>query len=181
MNQIAEAMNPFFSKQKQYDSYEAKSETGQFWCISADKVFSSDVDGLNDFSKFYDMDFLVKKVSLFDGEKSSDSIVCAEPVTIYMPAGRSCAMIQGYLANRKEISKIIIKKIIPLAGSWEAVEEKEFSKCIVQSFGRRGEIALFSFRYSAYSDSYVDLKKDGSKMGTAATKVDLATWEVESK
>ncbi|MDR2267866.1 MAG: hypothetical protein LBD81_00245 [Holosporaceae bacterium] len=181
MSSMVDAVNPFFSKQKQDDTYEEMSETGQFWFISADKVFSSDVDGLNDFAKFYDMDFLVKKVSLFDGEKSSDSIVCAEPVTIYMPASKSCAMIQGYLANRKEIPKIIIKKVIPLAGSWETVEEKEFSKCIVQSFGRKREIASFSFRYSSYSDSYTDLKKDGSKMGTAATKVDLATWEVESK
>ncbi|MDR1362364.1 MAG: hypothetical protein LBJ16_04090 [Holosporaceae bacterium] len=179
VNVMKDLNNPFFSHQGGVEAPVAPGDVGQFWLISADKVFSSDIDGYKDFARFLDLDFFVKKVSLFDGAKSSDSIVSAEPVEIRMPVSKSCAMIQGYLANGKEIAKITLKKIVPLGGSLKVAEEKEFSKCLLQSFRRRGEIALFSFRYSAYSDAYTDL--EGDQAGTAATKVDLATWEVESK
>ncbi|GHT91785.1 hypothetical protein FACS1894122_04710 [Alphaproteobacteria bacterium] len=176
-------VNPFFFRDPFKDSakYDDKARNhGQFWVISADKIFSSDIDGLKEFAMFWDIDFAVTRFSLFDGAKSSDSAVCAKDVRIYMPPGRSCAMLQGYLANGKEISKIKIKKVAPISGKLEALEEKEFSKCIVQSFERRGDMAAFGFRYSSYSDSYTDFKDDNTKLGTSATKVDLATWEIES-
>ncbi|GHT97868.1 hypothetical protein FACS1894126_2690 [Alphaproteobacteria bacterium] len=176
-------VNPFFCRDPLKDNvkYDDNARNhGQFWLISADKIFSSEIEGLKEFARFWDIDFAVTRFSLFDGAKSSDSAVCAKDVKIYMPPGRSCAMLQGYLANGKEISKITIKKVKPISGKFEALEEKEFSKCIVQSFERRGDMAAFGFRYSSYSDSYTDFKEDNSKLGTSATKVDLATWEIES-
>jgi hypothetical protein len=176
-------INPFFCRDPFKDIVEYNDNSrnhGQFWVISADKIFSSNLDGLKEFARFYDIDFAVSRFSLFDGAKSSDSAVCAKDVKIYMPPGRSCAMVQGYLANGKEIAKIIIKKVIPLEKKLETLEEKEFSKCIVQSFERRGDVAAFSFRYSSYSDAYTDFKEDNTKLGTSATKVNLATWEIES-
>jgi hypothetical protein len=90
-------------------------------------------------------------------------------------------MIQGNMANGKEIAKISLKKVLSISAKVEPLEEKEFSKCIIQSFERKGEIAAFTFRYNSYSDSYQDFKKDGMKLGKSATKVDLTTWEIENK
>ena len=87
-------------------------------------------------------------------------------------------MIQGNLASGKEISKIILKKVEMKAGKLEAIEEKEFTKCIIQSFERKEEIASFTFRYIGYSDSYQDFDSDGKKSGKAATKIDLTTWKI---
>jgi hypothetical protein len=148
------------------------------WLISADNIFESEIEGFKDYAKFYSMEFSISKFSLFDGMKSSDSAVCAKDVKIYMPSTRFCAMIQGNLAVGKEISKIILKKITITGGSIEVLEEKEFTKCVIQQFERKGETSAFTFRYKAYSDSYQDFKSDGIKLGKAATKIDLTTWEV---
>ncbi len=148
------------------------------WLISADKIFESTIEGFEEYAKFYSMDFCITRFSLFDGVKSSDSAVCAKDVTIKLPPTRFCAMIQGNLASGKEISKIILKKVTLISGALEAVEEKEFTKCIIQSFERKEEVSSFNFRYTAYSDSYQDYKPDGTKLGKAATKIDLTTWEV---
>jgi hypothetical protein len=64
-------------------------------------------------------------------------------------------------------------------GKIETLETKEFSQCVIQSFSLVGEIVSFSFRYSSYADTYTDFDEDGSNLGTAATKIDLAKWEVE--
>lgn len=165
-------------------NYHSNKEDGQInfdWLISADKIFSSDIEGFKEYSKFYQMEISIRRFSLNDGTKMSDSVICGKDVKIYMPPSRSCAMILGNLANGKEISKIIVKKVMFLSKELTVIEEKEFTKCFVQSFERNGEIASFTFRYSSYSDKYQDFKTDGSKLGTAATKLDLTTWEVESK
>jgi hypothetical protein len=95
-----------------------------------------------------------------------------------MAPSRFCAGVQGSLANGKEIPKIIIKKVIA-SGALEPIEEKEFSKCIIQSFERIGEVVSFTFRCVSYSESYQDFKSDGSKFGKAAISADLTTWKVE--
>jgi hypothetical protein len=61
----------------------------------------------------------------------------------------------------------------------EALEETEFTKCIIQSFERKEEIAAFTFRYTSYSDSYQDFNSDGSKSGKSAVSIDLTTWEIK--
>ena len=45
----------------------------------------------------------------------------------------------------------------------EAIEEREFTKCIIQS---------------GYSDTYQDFDSDGKKSGKAAAKIELTTWKV---
>ena len=72
-------------------------------------------------------------------------------------------MIQGNLASGKEISKIILKKIETKAGMLEAIEEREFTKCIIQL---------------GYSDTYQDFVSDCKKFGKAAAKIELTTWKV---
>ncbi|MDR2157829.1 MAG: hypothetical protein LBO02_00740 [Holosporaceae bacterium] len=149
------------------------------WYISADKIFHSDVDGLEDFAKFFGMEFHISKFSLFDGIKSSDSAVLARDVKIFIGPGSHCAMIQGRLAKGVAIPKIIVKKTAVLIDKIEALETKEFFQCILQSFSTVGETNSFSFRYASYADNYTDFNEEGKKLGTVATKIDLAKWEVE--
>jgi hypothetical protein len=149
------------------------------WYISADKIFGSDVEELEDFSKIFGIEFHISRFSLFDGAKSSDSAVSARDVKIYMGSGIHCAMIQGRLAKGIVISKITIKKATSLKGKFEILETKEFSQCVIQSFSIVGDTISFSFRYSSYSDSYSSFDLDGTSKGKAATKIDLAKWEVE--
>ena len=149
------------------------------WFISADKIFSSQVEQYEDYGKFHYMELLINKFSMHDDAKSTDSAVCGHDVKIFLPPSRSCAMILGNLASGKEISKIFIKKTALLYNAINVLEEKEFSKCTIQSFERKGEIAAFSFRYVSYFDSYQDFKA-GAKLGKSATKIDLATWEIEN-
>lgn len=170
-------VNPFFTNNDISDNHPQYTDKSA-WLISADKIFESDIEGFKEYAKFYFMEYSISKFSLFDGTKSSDSAVCAKDMKIYMPSTRFCAIIQGSLAAGKEISKIILKKIIITGGSIEVLEEKEFIKCIIQNFERKGEVSAFTFRYTAYSDSYQDFKTDGTKLGKAATKIDLTTWEV---
>lgn len=184
-------MNKFARQifEKNFESFEKSdatslnenTENNFDWLISADKIFSSDIEGFKEYSKFFQMEIAIRRFSLNEGAKMSDSAICGKDVKIYLPPSRSCAMILANLANGKEISKIITKKVMFLSKELAVVEEKEFAKCFVQSFERKGEIASFTFRYSSYSDTYQDFKTDGSKLGTAATKLDLTTWEVESK
>jgi hypothetical protein len=149
------------------------------WFISADKIFGDDVEGLKDFTRFFKMEFCISRFSLFDGKKSTDSAVLAQDVKIHLPSGKHCAMIQSRLAKGTEISKITIMKTTSLTGKILTLEEKTFSKCVIQSFSYVGEVVSFSFRYSSYSDSYTDYNEDTSKKGTAASQIDLIKWEIK--
>jgi hypothetical protein len=149
------------------------------WYISADQIFSSDVDGFENFSKFFGMEFQISRFSLLDNSKVSDTAVLARDVKIDIGSGSHCAMIQGRLAKGVVIPKIIIKKVTSLMKKLESIETKEFFQCVIQSFAVIGENILFTFRYSSYSDTYTDFSEDGTNLGTAATKIDLAKWKVE--
>lgn len=170
-------MNPFLIKntnERDENTNALKTE----WLISADKIFESEIKGYKEYARFFSMEFEISRFSLFDGKKSSDSAVCAKDVKIYLPPSRFCAVIQGNLASGKEISKIILKRVEMKEGTLEMMEEKEFVKCVIQSFERKQEIASFTFRYKEYSDTYQDFKSDGKKAGKSAMKIDLATWKV---
>lgn len=171
-------ISPFFPINNERHK-DTRNENNFDWLISAEKIFSSEIEGYKEYAKFFYMEIFINRFSLNDGVKTSDSAVCGRDVKIHMPPSRSCAAILSKLASGKEISKISIKKVAFLSGELNTLEEKEFTKCFVQSFERNGEIIAFSFRYASYSDAYQDFKPDGSKLGKSATKIDLTTWEVE--
>jgi len=177
---VVELENLSLSKDESSQILLDKEETSSFdWIISADKIFSSSMEGFTDFAKFFNMEFHVSRFSLFDGSKSSDSAVSARDVKIYIGSGRHCAMLQGRMAKGVVIPKITIKKVTRLMGEIATLEVKEFEQCLIQSFSVIGKVSAFSFRYSSYSDSYTDFKEDGTKLGTAATQIDLAKWEIK--
>lgn len=151
------------------------------WLISADKIFSSNIENFQDYSKFLGLEFRINRFSLFDKVKVTDSAVNASDVKIYITPGRHCAMLQGRMSKGVVIPKITLKKTKSIEGKLEVLESKEFSKCTIQSFERLGEIVIFSFRYTSYSDTYTDFKDNGVKIGTAATNVDLASWKIKEK
>ncbi|MDR1335104.1 MAG: hypothetical protein LBJ19_02425 [Holosporaceae bacterium] len=180
----------FFCNQQQMAEQQIQRNQGQQneqdqqqsqyqWLISADKIFSSELEGFEEYSRFFDLDFHIYKFSMSAEGKASDTSICAENVRIHIPNGSHCAVIQSNLANGKEISKIIIKKISFKLNDIATLEEKEFSNCFVQTFSRKGEKAIFSFRYSSYKDTYTDYKSDGTKKGTAGVSVDLVKWEIK--
>ena len=175
-------INPFAIDTSDFKPNSDKSnkneETEHWWLISADKIFESTMDGYKEFARFFSMEFEISRFALFDGQKSSDSSVCAKDVKIYLPPSRFCAALQSNLASGKEISKIILKKVGFMNQKLDTIEEKEFTKCVIQTFERKQEIASFTFRYAGYSDTYQDFKRDGTKSGKAATKIDLPTWKV---
>jgi hypothetical protein len=170
--------NTFFEKDALKPEMFCRESTYD-WYISADKIFKSSIEGFKDFSKILGMEFHVSRFSLFDGAKSSDSAVVAKDVNVYMESGVHCAMIQGRLAKGIVIPKITIKKTTFLVGKIEILETKEFSQAVIQSFSIAGDVVSFSFRYSSYSDTYTDFDEKGINKGTAATKVDLAKWDVK--
>jgi hypothetical protein len=170
--------NSFFPKDSTALATPDENSTRYDLFISADKIFKSNAVGLEDFFRIFSMEFCVSRFSLFDGAKSSDSMVLAHDVKICVASGSHCAMIQGRLAKGVAIPKIIIKKVMVLE-KIECLEAVEFSQCVVQSFSIIERGALFSFRYSSYSYSYKDFKEDGTLRGSAAVAVDLAKWETE--
>ncbi|MCR5224694.1 MAG: hypothetical protein K6C34_01295 [Alphaproteobacteria bacterium] len=194
--------NPFFSSEHKLTN--VSNEISPFdWFISADKIFASNVEGFKDYSKFYEMEFRVARSSLFDFNrrkdnsdvdwelrmekdgwfnktKVSDSAIVADDVKIYMAPGRHCAMLQGRMAKGVVIPKITIKKTQYISGEIAVLETKEFLKCVIQSFERKGELVTFTFRYITFSDSYTDFKEDGTKLGNAAAKIDLSSWKIEN-
>ncbi|MDR3186946.1 MAG: hypothetical protein LBT63_00740 [Holosporaceae bacterium] len=161
----------------------AKESLRHVWLISADSIFKSELKGFEKYAKISGMELFMSRISLFDGEKTSDSAVSAKNTKIYMLSGVHSAIIQGRMAKKVVIPKISMKKLASLSGSLEVIEEKEFSKCIIHSFSQifspdREEIA-FTFSCSSFSDSYTEIKKDGVKGGNAAVKIDFAAWKIE--
>jgi hypothetical protein len=174
-----EDFGKLFSKKNSVREPLNESSSIYDWYISADKIFGGGPDGLEDFARIFGIDLHISRFSLFDGAKSSDSAVAARDVKIYMGSGTHCAMIQGRLAKGVVIATITVKKTAILMGKLEILETKEFSQCVIQSFSIVGDTVCFSFRYSSYSDTYAQFGEDGTSKGTAATKIDLAKWEVE--
>jgi hypothetical protein len=167
-------------QQGQQSQQGQQNQQGQYqWLISADKIFSSEWEDFEDYLRFFDLDFSIYKFSMSAEGKASDSSICAETVKIYIPNGSHCAVIQSHLAQGKEIEKIILKKVSVKLNDTAILEEKEFSKCFVQTFARKRERAVFSFRYSSYKDTYTDFKADGTKKGTAGVSIDFIKWEIK--
>lgn len=177
-------MNPFLRHglhhESSFDEQIARLKHAHDWLISADKIFASNIKGFEDYSKFFGLKYRISKFSLFDKTKVSDSAVNAENVEIYIAPGRHCAMLQGRLAKCTIIPKITLKKVQNISGELTVLDEKEFSQCVIQSYQEELEIITFTFKYTSFSDAYTDHKEDGVKLGTAATKIDLANWKVES-
>jgi hypothetical protein len=168
------------AQQEQQGQQGQQSHQCQYqWLISADKIFSSEWEGFEDYARFFDLDFYIYRFCMSSEGKVADRNLCAENIKIYIPNGSHCAVIQSHLAQGKEISKITIKKVSSILDNTVILEEKEFSKCFVQTFFRKGESAVFSFRYSSYSDTYTDFKPDGTKKGTAGVSVDFIKWEIK--
>ncbi|MDR1375786.1 MAG: hypothetical protein LBJ45_03165 [Holosporaceae bacterium] len=161
----------------------AELSSRHMWIISADSVFKSELKGFEKYAKISGMHFSMSRVSIFDGEKTSDSAISAKNTKIHMTSGVHCAIIQTRMAKKAVIPKISIKKLIMLSGNLEVVEEKEFSKCIIHSFyqifSKDEEEITFTFSSSSFSDAYHEIKKDGVKGGNAAVKIDLAAWKIE--
>ena len=167
----------FFIKGKEIEP----AESNYHWLISADKIFSSNIKDFTEFSRFFGMEFGIRRSSIYNEGKHGDSYVCGEEVKIYISPGRHCAILQSRLADKAPIKKIIVKKVASLNQEITVLEEKEYQNCSIQSFERKGENVAFTFRYTAFSDSYTDFKKDGTKLGTSATSIDLVTWKVQEK
>jgi hypothetical protein len=148
------------------------------WFISADKIFSCEVEEFKEFSRFYGMEFEIYKFSTPEGEKTYDTSVCAKNVKVYIPNGSHCANIQNCLAQGKAIETITLRKVATISNKKQILEEKKFSNCFLQAFKRKEEVASFLFRYSSYKDEYTDFEEDGTKKGTAAVSVDLIKWEI---
>jgi hypothetical protein len=181
---LVQSFSPFFTKNdvNSIPSNEIQNVnelSNYLWIVSADAVFKSNIEGFKDYAKILGMEFNVLRISSFDGAKTADSAVAACDIKIYIHSGAHCAMLQGRMAKGIIIPKITIKKVAMLSEKFEELEKKEFSKCVIQSFYRVGELVIFTFRYSSYSDSYTEIEKDGTKSGTAAIKVDLVSWKIE--
>lgn len=174
-------MNAFFSANNNQKVANVGKEISPFdWYISADQIFASNVEGFENYSKIFSLEYRISRSAVFDKVKVADSAVMAEDVKIYMGPGRHCAMIQGRMAKGVVIPKITVKKTQYISEELAVLETKEFSKCVIQSFERKGELVTFAFRYASYSDSYIDYKDDGTKGGNAATQIDFADWKVEN-
>ncbi|MDR0632166.1 MAG: hypothetical protein LBF54_02945 [Holosporaceae bacterium] len=141
------------------------------WWISADQIFKSDVEGLEDFARIFKMEFNVEKISKFKGSRSFDSTMAKQSVKIYMGSGVHCAMIQGRLAKGVVIPKITIKKTTTIMGKMETLEMQEFSQCVIMSFSVVGDVVSFPFQYFSCSYTYTEFKEDGSQSGTAVAEV----------
>lgn len=159
-------------------SGEKSKETKFSWLISADSIFESQIKNYEKFARFFYMDFLIEKFSLFEGKKLSDSTIHAADIRVFLEPSRFCASIQSCLATGRKISKIIMEKVEEKSGKVEMVERMECEECYVQSFARTKEIANFTFRCTSYSDSFQEFGIDGKKKGKAAVKMNLTTWKV---
>lgn len=175
-------MDSFFYK-TQYDEVKDPPQAGDgaFWLISADKIFSSGIKGFETFSRFLSMEFDIQRFSTYDGEKTQDSAVKADNVTIFIAPGRYCATLEGNLAKGTKIAAITLQKVLLHQKAVEVIEKKEFKNCILERFSRKGEVVSFAFRYSSFSDTYTEFKNDGTKLGTSATSIDLIQWKITTK
>lgn len=175
-------MNPFFLEEKQelFKNISSRKECSKYmWLISADKIFSSDVDGFQEYSRLHHINYKIYKSFLFEETRTAESSVYAREVYVYMQPGCHCAMLEGRMAKSVVIPQITIQKTVTLNRKISVLEKKEFKQCVIHSFGIQDDEIGFSFRYRSFSDSYTDYKSDGTQKGSAAVQIDLAKWEIQ--
>lgn len=175
-------MNPFFLEegQKTFNDFPKDTKSSNYtWLISADKVFSSDIEGFEEYARIHHIKYNIYRSFLFEETKTAESSVCAREVHIYMCPGSHCAMLEGRMAKNVIIPKVTIQKIMANRGTTSVLEKKEFKQCVISSFELQDDEINFSFRYRSFSDSYTDYKNGGEKKGSAAVQIDLAKWEIK--
>ncbi len=160
--------NPAEPKQKSYD-----------WIISADKIFSSEIEGFTDSARIYHINFMIYKSFLFEESKAAESSICAKDVHIYMGSGCHCAMLEGRMAKAVIIPCITVQKISNINKTTTVLEKKEFKQCVIRSFGVQDDVIAFSFRYRTFSDQYNNYNSKGVQTGNAAVQMDFVKWEIQ--
>ena len=149
------------------------------WIISADKIFSSEIDGLKDYARIDHIDFMIYKSFLFEEAKTAEGSFCAKEVHIYMPSGCHCAMLESRMAKNVIIPTITIKKIANVNKKDTVLEIKEFQQCVIRAFGIRNDIIGFAFRYRVFKDQYNNYDAEGVQKGSAAAQIDFVKWEIK--
>ena len=61
----------FWGKDTDYSD----QRTSDYWLISADKVFSSTVNEFKDFSRFFDIEFAIRRSSITSNGKSREKLL----------------------------------------------------------------------------------------------------------
>lgn len=150
------------------------------WLISADNIFSSEIDKFTNFAELYHIEYIIYKSFLYDQTKIAGSSVYATEVHVYMPPGVHCAMLQGRMAKSITIPQITIQKVQSVNGKLSTLEKKEFKQCIINAFGLRDNTIGFSFRYTSLKSSYNKFNPDNTSAGNAVVQIDFVKWEVKS-
>ena len=109
------------------------------------------------------MEFRISRFSLFYRKKSIDNSVFSKDVRyIFTFISFLCCNTSQFSQWEKNIENYIKKSRNEGWKAWR-IEEREFTKCIIQS---------------GYSDTYQDFDSDCKKSGKAAEKIELTTWKV---
>ena len=174
-------MNQFFLRDdpKLFEEKFDVISDNHVWLISADKIFSSEIENYTNFAKLYHIEYFIYKSFLYDQTKTAESSVYAREVHINMQSGVHCAMLEGRMAKSVIIPQITIQKVRFLNKKITILEKKEFKQCVINAFGLKDDLIGFSFRYTSISDSYSKFKPNGTQGGSAAAQIDLVKWEIK--
>ncbi|MBQ3564984.1 MAG: hypothetical protein IJA14_02420 [Alphaproteobacteria bacterium] len=156
-----------------------ENKSNFLWLISADKIFSSELDKFKDYAPISNLKFHLKRTCVFEESKLAENSICAKDISVYMPSGTHCAMLIGRMSKSVILKKIIIKKVQMINKELLVRETKEFGNCVITSFEEYNEGVVFSFRCQSLSNTYQDIGKKGEKTGQAAVQLNLTKWETK--
>ena len=143
------------------------------WLISADTIFSSEIDGYAKYSPILTVQFGIKQISMLDANNRANFSFCADNIQITMRSGKYGPELQRRMQQSKSA---LIKEIIIIKTNeqkkLEIIEEKKYKECVIQSFFYNNDYIEFSFKCKKYEDKYIELNK-----GQTSVSVDLTTME----
>ena len=162
--------------------YYTRSVETPDWIISADDIFSSTIDGDEQYKKShmcYDVEFMMSHDITADVTSnfiSSSGGLRGSCVVVYMPSGPYVMAIKKSLANGAIIKEVDILKMSIIGGDKAPVRHMAFYNCIICNYKECKDIIKFDFRFNKHSDTFSPYDQGGQAVGNQAVTIDWQKW-----
>ncbi len=156
--------------------------TKPLYSISADDIFSSDIQGWDKQSVCYGW---VRHETRSGQGYGNAKLISSGPVSAFniivmVDANGPAATIQQRMHSGGVIGSIAISRYNNMAEPLVPMQTTEYKNCKIQSYRQEGDKIVFAFSFASVTDTFFQFDEaTGKKMGQQAANVDFEKWTVK--
>jgi len=146
--------------------------------IKAESIFSSIMEGYEDFAPCLKFNFGTARISTTDSSNSlsGNGRVISKPPAVHMKYGVWGPRLQECLTGGTHIEEMVIKRLMINGGSAVEIQAIQFTDVFITTYIQEDDEILFTFSFAKMLDAQIVYKNSGEKLaGVNAYEYDYTT------